>query len=129
MREAAEALLGEHDFTSFRASGGGASTSVRKIETLNVEVRGPFLEVVIEANGFLYKMARNIVGTLIEVGAGRQPVDWVAGVLNARDRTEAGPTAPAHGLCLERVFYDERTGGTAAPEAGESAAFRRLWFL
>jgi tRNA pseudouridine38-40 synthase len=62
--------------------------------------------VEIEADGFLYNMARAIVGTLVEVGRGRRPESWVAEVLNARDRRRAGPTAPPHGLFLAEVRYD-----------------------
>jgi len=110
MQRAAQTLLGTHDFSSFEASGSERATSVRTIAELVVERRpGDHLDriiVEIEADGFLYNMVRNIVGTLVEVGRGKQPVDWVVKVLAAKDRKLAGMTAPPHGLYLVRVEYD-----------------------
>lgn len=110
MRVAAQMLLGAHDFSSFEASGSERATSVRTITDLPVERRpGDHLDriiIEIEADGFLYNMVRNIVGTLVEVGRGKQSADWVAKVLAAKDRTLAGMTAPPHGLYLVRVGYD-----------------------
>ena len=110
MRTAARTLLGTHDFSSFEAAGSERATSVRTITELVVERRpGDHFERVIieiEADGFLYNMARNIVGTLVEVGRGRQPADWVANVLAAKDRKLAGMTAPPHGLYLVRAEYE-----------------------
>ncbi|MBL7222836.1 MAG: tRNA pseudouridine(38-40) synthase TruA, partial [Candidatus Brocadiae bacterium] len=67
---------------------------------------GECIEVTVTANGFLYNMVRAIVGTLIEIGSGKQPPEWVADLLQSRDRTLAGPTAPARGLCLLEVNYE-----------------------
>ncbi len=110
MGTAAQTLLGTHDFSSFEASGSERATSVRTIRDAVVERRpGDHLDrifIEIEADGFLYNMVRNIVGTLAEVGRGKQPADWVAGVLAAKDRKLAGMTAPPHGLYLVRVEYD-----------------------
>lgn len=116
MREAASLLTGEHDFSSLRGAGCSAKTTVRHIHSLEitapqalefmtVSIRGDFIRISIEANAFLRHMVRNIVGTLVEVGRGRIGAQDVSAILNARDRTKAGPTAPAAGLFLERVFY------------------------
>ncbi len=113
MRTAARSLLGKHDFTSFEASGSERATSVRTITDLVVERRaGDFMDRVvieIEADGFLYNMVRNIVGTLVEVGRRKQPAKWVAEVLAAKDRNVAGMTAPPQGLFLVCVEYEEQT--------------------
>jgi len=123
MREAGSLLTGEHDFSSLRGSGCSAKTTVRHIHSLEittlhsmdfmtVSIRGDWIKISIEANAFLRHMVRNIVGTLVEVGKGRISTTDVSAILSARDRTKAGPTAPAAGLFLERVFYpvgDQRT--------------------
>lgn len=104
MRKAAAALLGEHDFSSFQAAGSSVKTSVRTL--LRMEVIGQAggdLRFEIEGTGFLRHMVRNIVGTLLEVGRGRREPDSIPALLARRDRKAAGPTAPARGLCLERV--------------------------
>jgi len=109
MDAAAQPLLGTHDFSSFEASGSERATSVRTITALTVQRRaGEFMDrmvIEIEADGFLYNMVRNIVGTLVEVGRGKQPAEWVAEVLAARDRSVAGMTAPPQGLFLVHVEY------------------------
>jgi tRNA pseudouridine38-40 synthase len=119
MRRAANALVGRHDFSAFRASDCQAAHAVREVR--RVEVRGAAGDEVsftVEGTAFLKHMVRNLVGTLVEVGKGRRPEAWVAEVLASGDRKRAGPTAPAQGLVLEQVFYGEgpppRTpGGTA----------------
>jgi tRNA pseudouridine38-40 synthase len=109
MCEAVRHLIGRHDFSSFEASGAPRKSSVRTIA--DVEVRRITAEPVdrvvleIEADGFLYNMVRNIVGTAVLIGRGEYPADWMLEVLNARDRRWAGPTAPPHGLTLVRVEY------------------------
>ncbi len=116
MREAGSLLTGEHDFSSLRGSGCSAKTTVRHIHSLEitslhtmefmtVSIKGDWIKISIEANAFLRHMVRNIVGTLVEVGKGRIGVKDVSAILNARDRTKAGPTAPAAGLFLERIYY------------------------
>lgn len=116
MREAGSLLTGEHDFSALRGSGCSAKTTVRHVHSLEITaldaiefmtvlIRGDSIKISIEANAFLRHMARNIVGTLAEVGRGRISVKDVRAILNARDRTKAGPTAPASGLFLERIFY------------------------
>lgn len=107
MRAAAAHLLGEHDFTSFRAADCDRKNPVRILRRLDVTRPEPHLVLLdLEATAFLKHMARIIVGTLVEVGLGGRPADDVARVLWARDRTQAGRTAPANGLTLERVLYD-----------------------
>lgn len=114
MQEAMVFLIGEHDFTSFTASGGGEKTHIRRITDIEFGPGGiigacrgdqNIYHFDITANGFLYKMVRNIVGTLVEVGRGRIDADVVPEILQARDRKRAGPTAPACGLCLVSVRY------------------------
>ncbi|MBX7117159.1 MAG: tRNA pseudouridine(38-40) synthase TruA [Myxococcaceae bacterium] len=106
MREAAPVLLGHHDFAAFRASNCQASTTDRELRKLELTgAAGGDIEIVVEGTAFLRHMVRNIAGSLVEVGKGRQPVAWLSQVLVSRDRALAGPTAPGHGLVLEEVFY------------------------
>jgi len=109
MREAAAALLGEHDFAAFRAAGCTATTTTRRIDAIDFSFTEPeLLAIDVRGNAFLRNMVRIVVGTLAEVGAGRRPVAQVAEILASRDRTRAGITAPAHGLELIEVRYDGR---------------------
>ena len=105
MAEAAAMLLGQHDFTSFRASACQARSPVRTLDRLDVTRRGEVIEVVAEARSFLHHQVRNMVGTLALVGAGRWRPERVAQALAARDRSSAGPTAPPDGLYLTGVRY------------------------
>jgi tRNA pseudouridine38-40 synthase len=105
MREAVHCLEGEHDFSSFRAAGCDALHPVRKVYRTVLEERGELLVYTIEATAFLRHMVRNIVGTLVEVGRGMRSSQSFAELLEARDRTQAGPTAPPHGLYLMKVKY------------------------
>lgn len=105
MHEAAQLLLGEHDFTSFRAADCQAATPVRTIEAISVKRTGKLVGITITANAFLQHMVRNIVGTLVYVGTGREPVSWVSNVLEARSRSVAAPTFEATGLYLTGVRY------------------------
>jgi tRNA pseudouridine38-40 synthase len=105
MHEAAQSLLGRHDFTSFRASACQAKSPVRTLDRLTVRRDGALIEVVAEARSFLHHQVRNFVGTLRLVGDGSWPAQRVATALGARDRAAAGPTAPAEGLCLMHVGY------------------------
>jgi tRNA pseudouridine38-40 synthase len=107
MARAAELLCGRHDFHSFESHWPNRVSSVRTVTHLNVNRFGDYIRVEVEADGFLYNMARTIAGTLINVGRGYWPETKVAEILRAEDRTRAGPTAPAHGLFLMRVMYDE----------------------
>lgn len=105
MQAAGNLLLGEHDFSSFRAAECQSKTPVKTINRLQLERRGQFIIMVIEANAFLHHMVRNIMGVLMSVGAGDKDIEWVSAVLEARDRRAGGVTAPANGLYLTRVNY------------------------
>ncbi|MDX1556981.1 MAG: tRNA pseudouridine synthase A, partial [Xanthomonadales bacterium] len=110
MNQAAQALRGEHDFTSFRASACQARHAVREIHDIAVRRRGDYVTLEVTANAFLYHMVRNIAGTLMEVGTGRAEPGWVGEVLGACDRDCAGITAPPDGLYFVRVRYPGRFG-------------------
>lgn len=105
MARAAKALIGKKDFKSFQAKDKKECNSIREIKRISVRRSGSFIIINIQASGFLYNMARNIVGTLIEIGRGKMPPESIKAILSAKDRTKAGPTAPARGLCLVRVGY------------------------
>lgn len=115
MREGAAALVGEHDFTSFRAVQCQAKSPVRCIEHLHLVRRGDLIIVEVKANAFLHHMVRNIIGVLLPLGTGDKPPEWVKQVLNARDRRCAGVTAPSAGLYLVAVDYDADFGVPALP--------------
>ena len=109
MQRAAAHLRGRHDFASFQSAGSERATTVREVHRLDLRRRdgdqSSFIDLDISADGFLYNMVRNIVGTLVEVGRGAQDPTWVKSVLQATDRQAAGPTAPAQGLFLVSVDY------------------------
>ena len=105
MQEASHALIGTHDFCSFQGSPTDTDNPVCTITRLTIERFGDEIRFEVEANRFLKQMVRAIVGTLLEVGRGKMQAGDVAGILAAKDRTKAGPTAPAHGLYLVRVDY------------------------
>ena len=105
MREAARRLVGRHDFKSFEGRGSNREETVREILRLDIEEVGNELWFEVEGDRFLYRMVRNLVGTLTEVGRGHRPPEWAAEALAALDRTAAGPTAPPQGLCLMEVRY------------------------
>jgi tRNA pseudouridine38-40 synthase len=105
MREAIPCLIGEHDFSSFRAAGCDAMHPVRTVYRNSLEQRAELLVYTIEAMGFLRHMVRNIVGTFIEMGQGLRTPQSFEELLEARDRTKAGPTAPPNGLFLVEVKY------------------------
>ncbi len=107
MARAASCLVGEHDFRSFETEWPNRKTSVRTITQLSVNRAGESIWIDVEADGFLYNMVRAIAGTLMNVGRGFWPEGKAAAILNALDRREAGPTAPACGLFLMRVTYLE----------------------
>ena len=114
MHDAAQVLLGEHDFTSFRTVACQSRTPIRRIEAIRVQRSDASVIVEIRANAFLHHMVRNIVGSLLAVGRGDQPVAWVGEVLALRDRALAAPTAPAGGLVFEGPLYPARFGLPAA---------------
>jgi tRNA pseudouridine38-40 synthase len=116
MREALPMVQGRHDFSAFRAADCQATHPTRELRRLElVGSPGDLLSLEVEGTAFLKHMVRNLVGTLVEVGRGKHPASWVGEVLRGRDRTRAGPTAPAHGLCLEEVFYGPHPGPRTEP--------------
>lgn len=115
MAQAGQALLGEHDFSSFRSAACQARHPVRIIYALKVTQVGEAIHIDMEANGFLHHMVRNIAGVLLAIGSGDRPVSWVERLLVLRDRTRGGITAPSQGLYLVGVRYPEQF---ALPESG-----------
>ena len=109
MQVASRYWIGQHDFASFQGSGSPRATTVRTITEFVLERRvtetGELLACEVAADGFLYNMVRNLIGTLVEIGRGKRPAEWAHTVLRARDRVVAGPTAPPHGLFLVEVNY------------------------
>ncbi len=105
MHEAAQALLGENDFSAFRSVQCQALHARRELQAIRVRREGEVLEVSVQANAFLHHMVRNIVGSLILVGTGEKPVTWIEQLLAGRDRTVAGPTAPPQGLVFIGPLY------------------------
>ncbi|MFQ5634287.1 MAG: tRNA pseudouridine(38-40) synthase TruA [Gammaproteobacteria bacterium] len=110
MKQAASRLLGEHDFSSFRAAGCQAHSAVRKLHRLDIMRSAERIFIDCEANAFLHHMVRNIAGSLVRIGHGEADARWLAELLERRDRRLAGVTAPACGLTLTRVDYPERFG-------------------
>ena len=115
MHAAAQVLVGERDFSAFRAAECQSSTPVRRLISIGVERRGEVVEISVRANAFLHHMVRNIAGTLLAIGTGDRPVAWVADVLAARDRTLAGVTAPPQGLYFAGVEYPPEFGLPSLP--------------
>lgn len=110
MQQAAACLLGEHDFSSFRAAECQAKSPVRTLHGLDIAQRGRFVVFSFRANAFLHHMVRNLVGALVYVGQGRQTPDWMSTVLSARDRRVAAPTFAPDGLYLTGVDYPDTFG-------------------
>ncbi len=119
MRGASAYLIGRHDFSSFRGAGCGAKNPVRNILCLETEkvcgvtfffttFYGDFIRISMEADAFLRHMVRNITGTLVEVGRGKIGPETVRNILESKERRLAGPTAPPHGLFLEKIFYPSK---------------------
>lgn len=105
MEEAAEYIVGEHDFASFCSAGSQVLTTVRTVHSLDVKKEDEVITIRITGNGFLYNMVRIIAGTLIEVGNGLYPPEHVKEIIEAKDRNQAGPKAPACGLTLVGIEY------------------------
>jgi tRNA pseudouridine38-40 synthase len=110
MQQGAQYLLGEHDFSAFRSSQCQAASPVRTMHSLDIERRGRFIIFTLRANAFLHHMVRNIVGALVYVGQGRQPPQWMAQLLQERDRTRSAPTFSPDGLYLTSVAYPAEFG-------------------
>lgn len=105
MRAALAAVRGRHDFSAFCAAPGRGADPTCTVRALHVVRRGPRLALLVSADRFLHHMVRNLVGSAVAVGRGAREPAWLARVLASRDRRQAGPTAPAHGLALVRVLY------------------------
>ncbi len=114
MHAAAQQLVGEHDFSAFRAAGCQAGSATREVTAIRVSREEDWVFVDVSANAFLMHMVRNITGTLAAIGLGEQRLDWALDVLERRDRTLGGVTAPPHGLTLVAVDYPARFGIPAA---------------
>ena len=105
MHEAAQHLLGEQDFSAFRTVQCQAKHPIRNLHRLDIRREGDTVYFDVQANAFLHHMVRNIVGSLLLIGKGEQPVDWMKTLLDGKDRTLAGPTAPAEGLMFLGALY------------------------
>lgn len=125
MHEAAQSLVGEHDFSSFRAAGCQSRTPIRFLEQIKVTRKANFVVIDVQANAFLHHMVRNIAGALMAVGSGKQSLSWIHDILAAKDRTLAGVTAPPHGLYLVDVGYPD---SFEIPPAECGPGFARPWF-
>lgn len=110
MRQASRHLVGRHDFSSFRAAGCEARHPVRTVLKISLRRQGPLVTLTFTADAFLYRMVRALVGTLVAVGLGRFAPSDVPRILRGRDRTLAGPTAPACGLYLEKIIFGRKRG-------------------
>lgn len=106
MRQAAEAILGTHDFQCFETDWPNRASSIRTIHSSSISRMGDWIWFTVEGDGFLYNMVRAIAGTLVQIGRGFWPVEKMAQTIASKDRNSAGPTAPAQGLFLLRVNYD-----------------------
>lgn len=107
MQRAARYIYGEHDFASFCSVGAQVQTTVRTVYSVDVIKKNELITIRVTGAGFLYNMVRIIAGTLLQVGTGAKSPEWVKEVLEAKDRNQAGPTAPAHGLTLIGIAYGE----------------------
>lgn len=121
MRAGVPPLIGEHDFSSFRAAACQAKHGIRRMHSIEIQRQGDRVILDVHANAFLHHMVRNLAGTLMAVGCGEREPGWVSEVLAARDRRVSGNTAPAEGLCLMAVDYDPQWG----LPVGTGAAFPR----
>lgn len=115
MQQAAGYLIGEHDFSGYRALACQSKSAIREVRSLEVSRHGDFIAIDIEANAFLHHMVRNIAGVLMAIGMGKAPVSWARAVLEGRDRTAGGVTAPASGLYLVAISYPASYGIPPAP--------------
>ncbi len=107
MRSAAKDVLGTHDFSAFMSAGTTVTNAVRTVTRSGWSQNGKYLYYDVSANGFLYNMVRILVGTQLEIGSGRLPQDAIVRALESKNRPDAGATAPAHGLTLMRVQYED----------------------
>jgi len=110
MQTAAQHLMGEHDFSAFRSSECQAKTPVKHVQRLDIRRQGEMLIFDVSADAFLHHMVRNMVGCLVYVGKGKYPPDWLADVLDGRERSRAAPTFAPDGLYLRRITYEAKWG-------------------
>jgi len=108
MRLAAKYLLGEHDFSAFRASACQAKSPVKNLIQLDIQQQGSMISLELTANAFLHHMVRNIVGCLVYIGKGKHPPQWMQTVLEGRERSQAAPTFAPDGLYLRKIAYDAK---------------------
>ena len=120
MNLAAASLIGQHDFSAFRAAECQAKSPVKELRLVHIERRGDYLLCDFRADGFLHHMVRNLMGCLVQVGAGSQPPGWMREILDGRDRTRAAPTFDAAGLYLTHIRYPAHF---ALPESSERWLF------
>ena len=119
--EAGACLVGTHDFSSFRCAECVAPSPVRTLHACRIQLRDGGLDLVFEGDRFLMHQVRIMTGTLVDVGRGRRPAGALEGILAARDRRAAGPTAPPEGLCLDQIWYEARWGiGDPCPFGDQS---------
>ncbi|NIR29511.1 MAG: tRNA pseudouridine(38-40) synthase TruA [Gammaproteobacteria bacterium] len=123
MQQAGRYLVGEHDFSSYRALACQARSPIRTVYELRVARQGALVHIDVSANAFLHHMVRNIAGVLMAVGMGKRPPEWAGEILEARDRTRGGVTAPPEGLYLMRVEYPTTFG---LPDAHRSEAVQLI---
>ena len=107
IRKAAEAVIGTHDFNAFKCADSNMENTVRTVTRSDWTQHGNLLIYTVEGNGFLYNMVRILVGTMLEIGSGKRPVTDMENAIRSGNRSDAGATAPAHGLCLARVVYPD----------------------
>jgi len=110
MRAAAARFVGEHDFSAFRSSECQAKSPVRTVEQFEISRVDETIHVVVKANAFLHHMVRNLVGTLVYVGKGKHPPEWVEELLRSKDRRKSAPTFGPEGLYLEKIDYEAKWG-------------------
>jgi len=115
MHRAAQALVGEHDFSAFRDADCQSRTPMRNLHAISVKQSGAFTVLDVKANAFLHHMVRNIAGVLMAIGQGKQPEGWARAVLESRDRAQGGVTADAAGLCFVGPEYPARFGLPPVP--------------
>lgn len=108
MHDAAQALVGRHDFTTFRDAQCQADSPVKTLDVIDVSRLGEVVEVRCSARSFLHRQVRSIVGSLVDVGRGKEPASWIGEILEAADRARCGPVAPADGLYLVSVAYPDQ---------------------
>ncbi|WP_100656851.1 tRNA pseudouridine(38-40) synthase TruA [Alteromonas flava] len=115
MHRAAQCLIGENDFSAFRAAHCQSTSPFRNLTAISVRRQGHYVIVDVEGNAFLHHMVRNITGSLLNVGSGEQPTEWIKELLDSKDRTKAGATAKPNGLYLVRVSYPDKFGLPVRP--------------